>query len=107
MGAYAPVRARPCIEPYGSLAAFGTIGREHRNDRASWIRGVRIYDREVEFIPPRWFIVADLHTPMSRLRVLAIALLAILVVAACQGTPTETQTTSLDMASATSHVIRA
>ena len=107
MGPPAPVRARPCIEPYGSLVAFGTIGREHRNDRPSWIRGARIYDREVELIPPRWFIVVDLHTPMSRVRVLAIALLACLAVAACQGSPTETQTTSLDTAATTSQAHRA
>jgi hypothetical protein len=44
---------------------------------------------------------------MSRLRVLAIALLAILAVVACQGTPTETQTTSLDTAATTSQVHRA
>jgi hypothetical protein len=70
------------------------------------VRG-RIYDREVELIPPRWIIVSNPHRLMHRVRVLAIALLAILAVAACQGTPTDTQTTSLDTASATSHVNRA
>jgi hypothetical protein len=67
----------------------------------------RIYDREVELIPRRWFIVANPHTLMSRVRVLAIALLAIVAVVGCQGTPTETQTTSVDTASVTSHVTRA
>ena len=51
-----PVRARPCIEPYGSLPTAGTIGAEHRNDRASWIKSGPIYDRDVELIPRRWII---------------------------------------------------
>ncbi len=51
--------------------------------------------------------MAFLQTNISRLRVLAIALLAILAVAACNSAPTETETTSLDMASASSQVLRA
>ncbi len=44
---------------------------------------------------------------MSQVRVLLIAVLAILAVAACQGTPTETTTTSLDTAAATVPMARA
>jgi hypothetical protein len=44
---------------------------------------------------------------MSRIRILAIAVLAIVAVAACQGAPAETPTTSLDLASATSPANRA
>jgi len=51
--------------------------------------------------------MAKPHMPMSRVCVPLIALLAILAVVACQGTPTETQTTSLDTASAISHAGRA
>jgi hypothetical protein len=50
--------------------------------------------------------MAKPHTPMSRVRVLLIAVSAILAVAACQSTPAEPQT-SVDMASANSHASRA
>jgi hypothetical protein len=51
--------------------------------------------------------VAFLHSHLSRLRVLSIALLAILAVVACNGAPTETETTSLDMAAVSSEVHQA
>ena len=51
--------------------------------------------------------MAFLRSHISRLRVLSIALLAVLAVAACNGAPTETETTSLDMAAAGSQVHRA
>jgi hypothetical protein len=51
--------------------------------------------------------MAKSHSPNSRARVLLIAVLAILAVAACQGAPTDDQTTSLDTASGMSTVGRA
>ena len=51
--------------------------------------------------------MAKSHIPMTPVRVLLIALLAILAVAACQGAPSDNQTTSLDTASGMSHVGRA
>ncbi len=50
--------------------------------------------------------MAKPHMPMSRVRVLLIAVSVILAVAACQGTPAEPQT-SVDVASAISHTGRA
>ena len=49
--------------------------------------------------------MANPHMPMSRVRVLLIAAMAV-AVDACQGTPAEPQT-SVDMASAISHAGRA
>ncbi len=50
--------------------------------------------------------MANPQTIASRSRALLVALLAILAVAACQGTPTETTTTWLDTTSAPSQVSR-
>jgi hypothetical protein len=48
--------------------------------------------------------VANPHNRMPRLRTLLIAVSAVLAVAACQGTPSDSQTTSLDRGSATAFV---
>ncbi len=45
--------------------------------------------------------MANPHNRMPRIRTILIAVSAVLAVAACQGTPSDTQTTSLDHGSAT------